>query len=337
MALTTADVDALRADGNPNIVAVAPIQRQDVTAIGDGGASLAVELVLTSSEYAEVHGSAVASGAFFTPDQDSSGTLVSVIGADVAEQLFGDLDPVGRTVRVSIAGGRITFDFVVGGVLAKQNGASEANGQMFAPLSALLGRIRAFVGPGGSTPVSQIDVRTIAGADDETVKMQITDLLLFVSDSTEPDFVVSSQDDLIGAATEVSNALSILLGSVAGISLLVGGIGVMNIMLVSVTERTREIGIRRAVGATGRDVVLQFVAEAVALSLVGALVGVLLGAAISLGVNGRDVAGQPMTTVIQPWSVALAVVVAALVGLISGSYPAYRATVLDPIVALRSE
>jgi putative ABC transport system permease protein len=255
----------------------------------------------------------------------------------VATELFGDADPVGRVLRVSIAGGRISFDFVVGGVLEAQNGAAEANGQIFAPLSALLGRIRVFIGPGGATPVAQIDVRIAPDADEEAVKTQITDLLLFVDSATEADFAVRSQDDLIGAATAVSNALSILLGSVAGISLLVGGIGVMNIMLVSVTERTREIGIRRAVGATSRDVVMQFVAEAVVLSLFGAFAGVLVGSAISLGVDGREVAGQAMTTVIQPWSIALAVAVAAGVGLASGSYPAYRATALDPIVALHSE
>ena len=149
--------------------------------------------------------------------------------------------------------------------------------------------------------------------------------------------MVQSQDDLISAATEVSNTLSILLGSIAGISLVVGGIGVMNIMLVSVTERTREIGIRRAVGATTRDIVMQFVAEALMLSIFGGIVGIAIGIGASLAVNGREVGGQEMVTLIQPWSIAAAFLVAAGVGFASGSYPAYRATVIDPVAALRNE
>lgn len=122
----------------------------------------------------------------------------------------------------------------------------------------------------------------------------------------EPDFVIQSQDDLIGAATEVSNTLSILLGSIAGTSLLVGGIGVMNIMLVSVTERTREIGIRRAVGATNRDFVMQLVTEALILSMFGGIFGIAIGVGASLGVNGRELGGHQMVTLIQPWSIAAA-------------------------------
>ena len=149
--------------------------------------------------------------------------------------------------------------------------------------------------------------------------------------------MIQSQDDLISAATEVSNTLSILLGSIAGISLLVGGIGVMNIMLVSVTERTREIGIRRAVGATAGDIVKQFVTEALTLSLFGGIVGVAIGIGASFALDGRELGGQEMTTLIQPWSIAMAFLVAAGVGFASGSYPAYRATTVDPIAALRNE
>jgi ABC-type antimicrobial peptide transport system permease subunit len=131
--------------------------------------------------------------------------------------------------------------------------------------------------------------------------------------------------------------LSILLGSIAGISLVVGGIGVMNIMLVSVTERTREIGIRGAVGARAKDIVLQFVTEALALCLGGGLLGVLIGGGLAIGINGRDLGGQTMHTVIQPWSIAVAFAVSAGIGALSGSYPAYRASRLDPITALRNE
>ena len=255
----------------------------------------------------------------------------------MAETLYPGLDSVGQQVRLSFAGGRITLGFVVIGVLEEQGGAGEADDQVFVPISSTAGRLRFLYTPSGDLRVSQIDVQTAGEADGERVKEEISGLLLFLHDTTEPDFVIQSQDDLISAATEVSNTLSILLGSIAGISLLVGGIGVMNIMLVSVTERTREIGIRRAVGATTRDIVMQFVAEALMLSIFGGIVGIAVGVGTSLAINGRELGGQEMVTLIQPWSIAAAFLVAAGVGLASGSYPAYRATVIDPVAALRNE
>ena len=153
----------------------------------------------------------------------------------------------------------------------------------------------------------------------------------------EPDFIINSQNDLVSAASAVSKTLSILLGSIAGISLIVGGIGVMNIMLVSVTERTREIGIRRAVGALSKDIRLQFIAEALVVTIGAGIIGVIVGLTIAIVINGRVIAGQQMITVIELWSVLVAFGVSSIVGLISGSYPAHRASMLDPIVALRSD
>ena len=262
---------------------------------------------------------------------------MAALGARVADTLYPGLDPVGQEVRLSFAGGRITLGFVVIGVLEEQGGTSEANDQVFVPISATAGRLRFLYTPSGDLRVTQIDVQTSSDADGERVKEDISELLLFLHDTTEPDFVIQSQDDLISAATEVSNTLSILLGSIAGISLVVGGIGVMNIMLVSVTERTREIGIRRAVGATTRDIVMQFVAEALMLCTFGGIVGIAIGVGASLAINGRELGGQEMVTLIQPWSIAAAFVVAAGVGFASGSYPAYRATTIDPVAALRNE
>ena len=162
-------------------------------------------------------------------------------------------------------------------------------------------------------------------------------ILLFEHGVSEPDFRVQSQDDLFGAASEVSTTLSILLGSIAGIPPVVGGIGVMNIMLVSVTERTREIGILRAVGAQASDIVKQFVTEALVLSVAGGLVGIAIGVGVSIALGGRELAGQQMTTIVQPCSIAVAFAVAAGVGFVSGSYPAYRVTSVDPIAALRND
>ena len=318
------DADAIAANAIPGITAVAAQSTIDAQAVA-GAENVGAEIVGTSSNYAEVRDLAVSSGAFFTSLHDEDGDLVATLGARVAETLYPGLDPIGQEVRLSFAGGRITFGFTVIGVLERQGGASAADDQVFVPLSGIAGRFRFLFTPTGSLRVTQIDIQTASGADEERVKEEVSELLLFLHETTEPDFVIQSQDDLISAATEVSDTLSILLGSIAGISLLVGGIGVMNIMLVSVTERTREIGIRRAVGASASDIVKQFVTEALTLSLFGGLVGIAIGIGASLVIDGREIGGQEMTTLIQPWSIAAAFVVAAGVRFASGSYPAYRA------------
>ena len=334
--LVQSDADAIAADGIPGVAAVAAQATIDAQAIA-GDNNVGAEVVGTSSNYAVVRDLELASGGFITALNDEQGDLVAVLGARVAETLYPGFDPIGQEVRLSFAGGRITIGFTVAGVLEEQGGASEANDQVFVPLSGIAERFRFLFTATGDLRVTQIDIQTVSGVDEERVKEEITELLLFLHETTEPDFVIQSQDDLISAATEVSNTLSILLGSIAGISLLVGGIGVMNIMLVSVTERTREIGIRRAVGASAGDIVKQFVTEALTLSLFGGLVGIGIGIGAALAIDGRELGGQEMTTVIQPWSIAAAFVVAAGVGFASGSYPAYRATAVDPITALRNE
>ncbi len=334
--LVEADAEAIAADGIPGVASVASHLSIDVQAIA-GSNNVGAEIVATSSGYADVRDLSLRSGSFITPFHEEERSQVAVLGARVADTLYPGLDPVGQEVRLSFAGGRITLGFAVIGVLEELGGASEANDQVFVPLSAAAGRLRFLYTPQGDLRVSHIDVQTSTDADAERVKEEISELLLFLHDTTEPDFVIQSQDDLIDAATEVSNTLSILLGSIAGISLLVGGIGVMNIMLVSVTERTREIGIRRAVGATTRDIVMQFVTEALMLSIFGGIVGIAIGVGASIAINGRELGGQEMVTLIQPWSIAAAFFVAAGVGFASGSYPAYRATLVDPVTALRNE
>ena len=334
--LTQADAKAIAANGNPAISAVTAHITGDTQAVA-GSLNVGAESVFTSSNYAEVRDLAVAAGSFIAPSHDEAGSLVAVLGSRVAETLYPGIDPIGQEVRLSFLAGRVVFGFTVIGVLEEVGGSADADDQVFVPLTGLANRFRFLYTPSGDLRVTQINVQMTQGADSDEVKQQVTDLLLFRHNRTDPDFTVESQDDLLDAASEVANTLSILLGSIAGISLLVGGIGVMNIMLVSVTERTREIGIRRAVGATATDIVNQFVTEALALSVFGGVIGIVLGVAASLLVDGRTVGDQEMTTVIQAWSIAAAFGVSAGIGLLSGLYPAWRATVIDPIAALRNE
>ncbi|MDE0601165.1 MAG: ABC transporter permease [bacterium] len=333
--LVQGDADAIEANAIPGVAGVASRVAIDAQVVA-GANNVGATVISTSSEYGEVRDLGMLTGSFITPLHDQEGWMVAVLGTRVAETLYPGEDPVGREVRLSFGGGRLTLPFSVVGVLEEQGGASEANDQAFVPLTGLASRIRFLYTPTGDLRVSQIDVQAQSGADEARVKEDITELLLFRHETTQPDFVIQSQDDLISAATEVSNTLSILLGSIAGISLLVGGIGVFNIMLVSVSERTREVGIRRAVGATTRDIVKQFVTEALTLTLFGGLAGMAIGVGVSLAVDGREIGGQVMTMLIQPWSILAAFGVATAVGLASGIYPAYRAATIDPIAALRT-
>ncbi len=336
--LTADDADAIAEAEIPGVTGVVS-QTNLTTQIIAGSNNQVVDVVGATAAYAQVRGLDVADGAFIS-DRDVERKAQSIVlGARIAETLFPDSDPMGKSVRLSLGGGRITFNFRVIGVLEPEGGTGgeSQDDAVFVRVSTMQGRIGRNRNASGQVNVTQITIQTAADADKELVKGEVTDLLLRRHLVTEPDFVIQSQEDLIGAANEVTMTLSILLGSVAGISLIVGGIGVMNIMLVSVTERTREIGIRRAVGARARDITRQFVTEALALSIGGGLLGIALGVGVSFAANGSEFGGQQMVTVIQPWSILVAFLVAGAVGLLSGSYPAHRASALDPIEALRTE
>ena len=332
--LVLPDAAAIEEAGIAGVAGVAGQLSFTAQAIG-GGTNQVVTVVGTTELYPSVRQTSVAQGSFLSFDDVDRAELSIVLGSAVAERLFPG-GPVGEELTVSLFG-RITFDFEVVGVMQERGGSGDDDNFVFVPVTSLQQRL-----PGplrtatGETRVNQINIRLDEDADKDFVAAQIRQLLLITHDDTE-DFTVTTQNELLDAATEVSTTLSILLGSVAGISLLVGAIGVMNIMLVSVTERTREIGIRRAVGARGRDIVMQFVTEALALSVGGGLLGIAIGFGIATGLDDRTLAGQQITTLFQPWSAFLAFGVAATIGLIAGVYPAYRATAVDPIAALRNE
>jgi putative ABC transport system permease protein len=271
------------------------------------------------------------------PGVEGVAPQVTIPGQAIAGPSNQGVTVVGTTPSVTFAGGRIGLNFRVVGVMAARGGTGEADNYVFVPLPTIQSRLNFVRNPTGQVFVQQINVQTGQRVDQQIVSAAVSDLLLQRHGVATPDFTVQSQEDLLGAAGEVSRTLSILLGSVAGISLLVGGIGVMNIMLVNVAERTREIGIRAAIGARRGDIMSQFVAEALALSIVGGLLGVLLGVGASYGLNGREVSGTAMVTVIEAWSIGVAFAVSAAIGILSGIYPAYRASRLDPIAALRNE
>ncbi len=334
--LTLADSEAVAAAAIPGVAGVAPQITVPAQAIA-GGNNTAVTIVGTTPAYTTVRSSPVADGDFISDADVERRALTVVLGSAVAKSLYPDGDALGQTVRITFGGGRIGLNFRVVGTMASRGGTGEADNYVFVPLPTIQSRLNFLRNPTGQVFVQQINVQTGDKVDQQIVSAAVSSLLLQRHGVAAPDFTVQSQEDLLGAAGEVSRTLSILLGSVAGISLLVGGIGVMNIMLVSVTERTREIGIRAAIGARRGDIMSQFVAEALALSIVGGLLGVLLGVGVAVGLNGREVSGQAMTTVIQPWSIGVAFAVSGAIGVLSGIYPAYRASRLDPIAALRNE
>ena len=266
------------------------------------------------------------SGRLFSDSEVNQGATVIVLGEEVRKELFGAVDPVGETVRVS------GFPFKVIGVLEEKGGSGRQSrdNQAMMPYTTMTRRIK------GEDRLQRITLQ--ARSEEELLKLE-KDAVQFLNDrhrvtnEKTGGFSSYNQAEAAEAAKDSARIFSLLLGGIASVSLLVGGIGVMNIMLVSVTERIREIGIRMAVGARGRDILIQFLLEAVVISLVGGAIGVGLGASIASW--AAKLAGWPF--VITESSVVLAFGTSALIGIFFGFYPAYSASKLDPIQALRKE
>jgi len=337
LTLLASDADAIKEASLPGVIGVVPQLNFNAQAIS-GSSNLGVAIVGTTADYAPVRNLDPDYGRFINTQDVERKALSIALGSEVGKSLFPDNDGVGKTVRLSFAGGRVGFNFRVVGVMAPQGGTGEGSQDdyVFIPVPTLQSRIAFLRNPQGDININQITIRSDPNVDQEIVKNGVTKFLLRHHAVTEPDFTVQTQNELISAQEEVNATLSILLGSIAGISLLVGAIGVMNIMLVSVVERTKEIGIRRAVGATANDIATQFIIEALTVSIVGGALGILLGVGVGIGVGGQQLMGQELNTVIKLWSIGLASSVAVSVGFISGVYPAFKAANVDPIVALRS-
>ncbi|HSE39507.1 MAG TPA: ABC transporter permease [Acidobacteriota bacterium] len=272
----------------------------------------------------------IESGQFFTEADNRVGAKVCVIGKSVQTELFGSEDPVGKVLRIK------NIPFRVIGTLESKGGSLMGQDQddvVVAPYETVRKKLM-----GTPTPVGIITVSSVSSEMVDRTQQEITALLRqrhrINSDAgQEDDFMIRSQTEMLAQAEMQSRTLSVLLWSIAGVSLLVGGIGIMNIMLVSVTERTREIGIRMAIGAKGKDVRLQFLLEALVLALTGGIFGIFLG----LGIQKAVARFGDWPVSLQPEAVVLAFVFSALVGVFFGFYPAQKASRLDPIEALRYE
>ena len=335
--LTTDDAEALKS--LPYVDGVISQFDLDIeNQVVGNGRNTTAGMTATEPDFPYVRSWEVQAGRFISDEDVSRKATNVVLGAKVAEDLFDTPEnAIGQDVRLSF--GPFSLNLTVVGVMKERGaaGTGEDDSQILLPLTTFRARVPFGRAAGGSENVQQIVVKATGGGKVDDTKEDIRALLLERHDYEE-DFTVQTQNDLTATARDVSRTLTILLGAIASISLVVGGIGIMNIMLVSVTERTREIGIRKAVGASSGDILLQFVVEAIIVTLVGGAVGVLVGVVAARMADGQDFGtGSSVTTVIAPWSVFVALGVSVLIGLFFGIYPAFRASRLNPIEALRAE
>jgi putative ABC transport system permease protein len=333
----------------PGVLAVSPEVRNGAQ-ITAGENNWSTQVMGEGVDYLTIRQWDIAEGAMFTEADVRSAAKVCVLGKTTANQLFPDDDPVGKIIRINMRGGSASAPMKVLGVLKSKGsdmGGHDQDDTIIVPYTTAMRRFS------GATTlrmmlVSAADAKQMAG-----VQNGIAELLRQrhrIQAGRDDDFILRNQQEITEAQTATADVMTALLAGVATISLLVGGIGIMNIMLVSVTERTREIGIRMAVGARGRDILLQFLIEAVTLSSTGGVIGILLGVSVhnilkliadtceALGIHNATLAAIANgPTLVSLTIVCTAFFFSALIGVISGFYPAWKASKLDPIEALRYE
>jgi putative ABC transport system permease protein len=322
------DVEALQREATL-VDGVSPVVRSGGQIIGGAG-NWFTSVYGVSPEYFKIRSWQMSSGEFFTDKDVLSRRKVALLGKTVADQLFPNQDPIGQNIRI-----RNTPFTVVGVLKAKgQTGmGQDQDDVILAPSTSVLYRLK------GDRHSAAIDMINASAVSSDKVAAATAELRTILrkshklTEGQDDDFTVRSQAEIMQTATETTKTMTLLLGSIAAVSLLVGGIGIMNIMLVSVTERTREIGIRLSVGARESDVLIQFLTEAVVLSISGGIIGIILSAAVVAGLN-KWTTLQPIIT---PDIVVVSFLFSAFVGIFFGFYPARKAAALDPIDALRHE
>ena len=325
LTLTEKDAEAIASESSL-VMAVAPGQLKKLQ-VKYGESTTTTSVVGTTPQYQEVRTFYPSEGEFFDDDQSRSSARVAVLGQTAVRNLFGDDDPIGETIRIN------RIPFVVIGVMESKGldiSGQDQDDQIFIPLRTALRRVF------NLTYISTIYVSVNRSQDMNPATSEIRAMLRerhrLKADKSD-DFTIQSQSAILNAHEAVAGTFTMLLGSIGGISLLVGGIGILAIMLIAVRERTREIGIRRAVGARRKDILAQFLMETMVLSVIGAVSGVLLGLAGAKVVS--IMTGWPMLI---PWTVdSLVMLFSIVMGLVFGVYPASKAAAVDPIVALRSD
>jgi putative ABC transport system permease protein len=326
VSLTKADAQALQDKSlAPDVKNASPVVNASAVTLVSGGTSFEPSsFVGTTPSYLPAHSYKLAEGRPFTAEDVAQSRRVAVIGQEVVQELFGGASAVGETMKVNGS------SYEVVGVLAKKgtNGTTNEDSIVVAPITTVQDSLT------GVGPIDSITVQANSESGLKAAESEVTSIIEErhkITDTSEPGFSILNQGSLLETSSETSSVFTTLLGEVAAISLLVGGIGVMNIMLVSVTERTREIGIRKAIGARRSDILTQFLTEAVLVSLIGGLLGV------AVGVIGSQFEIAGVHPEIATYSIFLAFGAAVASGLFFGTYPAARAATLRPIEALRYE
>lgn len=310
------------------VEAAAPTTGSEQSTLVAGSRNWNTQVTGTSSDFFVVRDWNLIDGSYFTEKEEIFGGRVAILGKTVSDKLFGFESPVGRTVRMQ------NLPFKVIGVLEAKGQSLSGRDQddsVYIPLQTMQRKIKGTYFP------NQVDIIFVKAKKEEWITPLSKDILEMlrhrhnVRAAAEDPFTVQSLTSLTAATSETTKAMSYLLGAIASISLIVGGIGIMNIMLVTVTERTREIGIRKAIGATNKHVLWQFLLESIVISTAGSIIGLTLG--VGAGLLVEKFFGMPVALTI--WSVLISIIVAVLVGVLSGLYPARRAAKLQPIEALR--